>query len=152
MKGKRLLILFWVSLLIFCPLVEGNEPPISVLVNGKAVESDVAPQLVQGRTMLPFRAILTALGVSEEEIKWWENSRSVEVRTHTVFLFLTIGSYQSVKNTQIVLLEAPPYLFQGRTMVPVRFISESLGASVNWQEEERIVTIEKKSSIKKTAI
>ena len=56
-------------------------------------------------------------------------------------------SFQIGKETAVVdgeerLLDAPPYLSQDRTMIPLRFLTENLGYQVNWEEERSIVTIQ----------
>ena len=121
--------------------------PVSVTVNGKPVVSETPAIIVSDRTMLPFRAVFNALGVADESIRWNPNSKSIEVWTQKKYIFLAIGSNFALINENasdnMVQLDAPPYIEMGRTMVPVRFVAEALGANVDWQEKSRTVIITK---------
>jgi hypothetical protein len=120
---------------------------ISVLVNGKPVVAETPAVIVSDRTMLPFRAVFNALGVPDNSIRWNPNSKSIEVWAQKKYIFLAIGSNFALINDGIsdsmVQLDAPPYIEMGRTMVPVRFVAETLGADVTWQEKSRTVIITK---------
>ena len=120
---------------------------ISVLVNGKPVVAETPAVIVSDRTMLPLRAVFNALGVPDNSIRWNPNSKSIEVWAQKKYIFLAIGSNFALINDGIsdsmVQLDAPPYIEMGRTMVPVRFVAETLGADVTWQEKSRTVIITK---------
>ena len=120
---------------------------ISVLVNGKPVVAETPAVIVSDRTMLPFRAVFNALGVPDNSIRWNPNSKSIEVWAQKKYIVLAIGSNFALINDGIsdsmVQLDAPPYIEMGRTMVPVRFVAETLGADVTWQEKSRTVIITK---------
>jgi hypothetical protein len=120
---------------------------ISVLVNGKPVVAETPAVIVSDRTMLPFRAVFNALGLPDNSIRWNPNSKSIEVWAQKKYIFLAIGSNFALINDGIsdsmVQLDAPPYIEMGRTMVPVRFVAETLGADVTWQEKSRTVIITK---------
>jgi len=143
MKRK---VLFVVILILLCSMttVYGSDE-ITVIVNGKQVISDVTAVISpSGSTMLPFRAIFNALEVSDESIKWNPNSNSIEVRSGNQYIFLLIGNAGALVNDRFVTLNAAPYIQSGRTLVPVRFVSEALGADVQWNKDTKTVTITKK--------
>lgn len=117
---------------------------ITVMVNGKQVVSDTPAVIVSGTTMLPFRAIFNALGVDDNSIKWNQSSKSIEVRSGGKYIFLVIGNPGAVLDDKLITLNAAPYIENGRTMVPVRFVSESLGADVQWDQKTKTVTVTKK--------
>lgn len=122
---------------------------VTVLVNGKKVVSDVPAAIVSDRTMLPFRAVFNALGVKDDSIKWDQNSRSIEVNSGGKYIFLAVGSPGALIGDTLITLDAVPYIENSRTFVPVRFVSEALGANVKWDENTRTVTITKKKIIGK---
>jgi TRAP-type C4-dicarboxylate transport system substrate-binding protein len=108
-------------------------------VNSKVVVLDQPPVIENGTTLVPFRFIGEALGAT---IGWNPAMKTVSYVFGTTNITLTIGSTTATVNgaTQ-TLLVAPKILPTGRTVVPVRFISEALGAKVNWNSTTRMVTI-----------
>ena len=54
---------------------------------------------------------------------------------------MQIGSTKAIINNKVVNLDAPPEIKDGRTFVPIRFVSEALGATVDWNEKTRTVMI-----------
>lgn len=105
---------------------------INVMVNGKCVKfTDAAPEVAEGRTMVPFRAIFETLGA---EISYEDGT--IHAVLGDMALDLTIGSDTMTKTadgkTETVKMDCAPYVKGGRTYVPVRFIGEALGCDVQW--------------------
>ncbi|HHW03253.1 MAG TPA: AMIN domain-containing protein [Thermoanaerobacterales bacterium] len=112
--------------------------PVEIYIGSQKVETDVAPVIVNGRTMVPLRVISENLGASV----YWDNAqRMVKVTTSTKTILLVINNKKAVINDQEVTLDAPAIIIEGRTMVPLRFIGESLGAGVFWDSAQRRVVI-----------
>ncbi|MDD3290329.1 MAG: copper amine oxidase N-terminal domain-containing protein [Eubacteriales bacterium] len=140
-------------ILCFLLLVSGvaiyAEPEISVYVDGTKIVSDTPAIIVDGRTMLPFRSILNALGVDNESITWDAGSRSIEIHHNNKYIFLMIGNTDflilDLKNELPVKnpdpMDVAPFIRDGRTLVPVRFISKALDATVNWDPVTKTVYI-----------
>jgi len=103
--------------------------PITVYVNGRVVNFDVPPTVIQGRVLVPMRGIFESLGATvdynplTQQINVTDGSQNVE---------LTVGSRQAMVNGVPEMLGVPAFTISGRTMVPLRFISEGLGAEVQW--------------------
>lgn len=113
--------------------------PIKVYLNGAELTFDSAPTIQNDTTLVPIRAIFEALGM---EVQWDENTQTVTAQSDGVTLMLTIGSKTASRNgKEIGLLTAPVISGEGRTLVPVRFIAESLGYDVAWDESTRTVDI-----------
>lgn len=108
------------------------------LVGDKEYTLDLAPFLLNDRTMLPFRFIGEALGA---EVGWEAASRTVSYRLGGSEVLLAIDSNKASKNGAPVALDVPPKLVKNRTVVPVRLVSELLGAQVDWDEKNQAVTI-----------
>ncbi|MCG7406283.1 family 10 glycosylhydrolase [Paenibacillus sp. ACRRX] len=104
---------------------------IKIFVDSKRLVSDVAPYLVPGKnvTMLPFRAIGEGLGA---DVTWNPSTRGVEFKKADKTIKLTLGEKRALVNGTNVSLEVGAEMKGGRTMVPLRFIGESLGVQVNW--------------------
>lgn len=126
------------------PNAYASNQEITVQVNGKQVQSDVSPINVDGSVMLPFRAILNAVGVNDNEIVWREKSKSMEIKHNNKYVFLVIGSRGAVVDDTMIMLNAVPFIQQNRTMIPIRFISEVFGAEVQWNGDTNTVGIKMK--------
>lgn len=108
-------------------------------INSKAVVLDQPPIIENGRTLVPFRFIGEAIGA---QIGWNPGNRTVSYVLGNVNIVLTIGSITAMVNGVKTTLDvAPKILPTGRTVVPIRFISESIGAKVDWNATTRMVTV-----------
>jgi hypothetical protein len=99
---------------------------------------DAPPVVVNGVTFVPLRFIGEALGSS---VQWNDALKVVFLERGTRQLQLTIGSKLAIVDGEIVELLEAPRIVNGRTMVPIRFISEAFGADVQWDPETRGVSI-----------
>lgn len=112
--------------------------PITININGDKLSTDVDPIMIKGRVMLPLRAIFEQLGAS---VVWEGSQRKITAYKDGTQMVLYLDSKTATINGNKVTLDVPPLGYKGRTMVPVRFVSEALGQSVNWQTSTRTVTI-----------
>jgi len=106
-------------------------------VNGKVVQLDAAPEIKDGRTFLPLRAIAEAFGA---QVEWNADTQGITVTLGSNTIGLQIGNNTAVVNGNVISI-VPPYIKNGRTMVPLRVIAEGLGATVEWDPVNYIVTI-----------
>lgn len=117
-------------------------------VQGKNIELDVPPGTVEGRTMVPVRFIGEALSA---EIGWDSKTQQVTVSLRDKKIILTLGKSIAIVDDTLVELDAPPVSKDGRTLVPLRFISENLNLNVNYVAETKTIEITDKSSINNNA-
>lgn len=115
-----------------------KEIPITININGDKLPTDVDPIMIKGRVMLPLRAIFEQLGAS---VSWEPKQRKITAYKDGVQIILYLDSKVATINGTKVNLDVAPLGYKARTMVPVRFVSEALGQSVNWQTSTRTVTI-----------
>ncbi|MCE5222844.1 copper amine oxidase N-terminal domain-containing protein, partial [bacterium] len=108
-------------------------------VNDNEITIDEAPFISQNRTYVPIRVVSEVLGA---ELTWNPDTRGITIRKGNQTIDMVVGSVKAVVNNQIVELDAPPLLRNGRTSVPVRFISEYLQGSVQWNERIKMILIE----------
>ena len=94
--------------------------------------------MIQGRVMLPLRAIFEALNAS---VNWNPKTQTVTGIKGDTTVVLKIKSKTATINNQTVTLDVPAQVLKGRTMVPVRFVSEALGQDVDWNSEKQQVSI-----------
>ncbi len=111
---------------------------ISVTINGQAQSYDQMPVMESDRVLVPMRGIFEALGA---EITWEESTETVTGKLGGTTVVLSIGNTNATVNGATVTLDVPARLINDRTMVPVRFISESLGANVDWDDATQTVII-----------
>jgi len=108
-------------------------------INSKVVVLDQPPIIENGRTLVPVRFIGEAFGAT---IGWDPVKKTVSYVLEDKNIVLTIGSITAMVNGVKTTLDvAPKILPTGRTVVPVRFISESIGAKVDWNSTTRMVTV-----------
>ena len=115
------------------------------LVYGTTKTNDVAPKVVNDRTMLPARFVAENLGATVE----WDGEKQLVTITgknekqEDVTILITIGSDYAKVNGEDIKLDSPAFVENDRTYTPIRFISENLGATVEWNETEQTVTIQR---------
>jgi len=102
---------------------------IQIEVDGVAVSSDVTPEMIKNRMMVPLRVISENIGTKVN----WSNSE-VTLSKRDTQVSLKLGSGTAEKNDEAILLDVKPYIKNNRTMVPLRFLAETLGCSVNYKD------------------
>lgn len=114
---------------------------ISVYVNDKKAVFDVAPEMKNDRTFVPIRAVADMLLL---DVSYDEPTRQVTLKSDTADITLTIDSYTAAVNGAEKTLDTAPYETGGRTLVPLRFISEMAECDVVWDEASKSVYITEK--------
>lgn len=104
---------------------------VSIIIDGQEVPSDVSPTIISGRTMVPVRVISEYL---DAKVVWDEASRSVVITKGSNTLTLYADQYSYTLNGTTYNLDVPVTITGGRTMAPLRVISEGLGAGVLYAE------------------
>jgi len=110
------------------------------LVYGEVVKNDVAPKFVNDRTMVPVRFVAEALGA---EVIWNNIERSLEISKDELRMYIKIDAYEAEVNGERVELDCPAFTENGRTYIPLRFVSENLGAKVEWDSVKQQIIITK---------
>ena len=135
---KKLFLLISAVLLMFSSASVSAQGEISLYINGNKINCDVAPQLVNDRTLCPTRAIFDAFGAA---VEWDGAKKQVNIKKESLEILLTVGSKTAYVNNSAVTLDCAPAIISDRCMVPVRFISETLGCEVKWEEKTKSVYI-----------
>jgi hypothetical protein len=144
-SGPKFLAVAGLSAFALMGAVETAEAQnrINVLLNGRVLSlGGVAPTQVGGRVLVPLRGVFEALGAT---VDYDAASKTVFATrpsaTGDTQMQLRIGSTAADVNGQTRYLDVPAQVRLGRTLVPLRFVSEALGATVNWNESQRAVFI-----------
>lgn len=107
-------------------------------VDGTYSLLDTAPTMINNTTFVPLRFIATVLGATADHN---EAANTVTVKYNEKEILLWVNSTTARVNGNYVTLSAPATIVNGRVMVPVRFIGESFGAGVLWDESTQKITI-----------
>ena len=121
---------------------ETGSQVIKVYLNEIQLFFNVPPVIEDGRTLAPLRAIGEALGA---EVGWEGQSQVITLDMPATNIELKIGDPVAQVNGKDVVLDVPARIIDGRTLVPLRFVSEYFGADVQWDGGNRVITIETKS-------
>ena len=115
---------------------------VPVLIDGKSVSSDIPSFIYKDSTLVPVRFVANGLGA---EVNWNQKNKTVTVKDKGKEVILGIESLDVFVNGQKQRLPnnvpAPKLVNDSRTMVPIRFISETLGYNVSWDNNKGIVNI-----------
>ncbi|OXM82535.1 N-acetylmuramoyl-L-alanine amidase family protein [Paenibacillus rigui] len=115
---------------------------VPLFFNGKQLNPEVAPRIIKDVTMVPVRIIAESLG---SKVEWNQAAHKVTITKADTRIEMTIdqpsASVNGVKNT----LDAAPVLIDGNTLLPVRFIAETMGIEVNWNDVSRAVYLTEKT-------
>lgn len=111
---------------------------IKVMYDGTAIEFDVQPEIIDDRVMVPMRTIFETFGM---KVKWDGDAQTITAKRKSKTVGMTIGSTDMTKNEDTYSFDTAPVIADGRTLVPVRAISDLLGLDVEWNADEKTVEI-----------
>lgn len=121
------------------PSIASAAPEITVTVDGNLVKFDQPPVIENSRTLVPLRAVFEAMGAT---VTWDDKTQKITCTLNDNEVTLTVGSTAlRINGISTVTLDTPATVINDRTLVPVRAISEGLGAAVDWNPEKNQVII-----------
>ncbi|HTA40000.1 MAG TPA: copper amine oxidase N-terminal domain-containing protein [Candidatus Acidoferrales bacterium] len=124
------------ALALVLPASAPAQSAVSVFVNGQRMSFDQPPVVQSGRVFVPLRGVFEQLGASVVY-----NNGQINATGRGRTIALTIGSTTAVVNGQQQILDVAPFVVGDRTLVPLRFVAQALGAQVNWDDSSSSVTI-----------
>lgn len=116
---------------------------ITIYLNDEIMTFDQPPIIRNDFTLVPFRAIFEALDMT---VQWFEDDRRVTAQDDKRTITLNIDSNKMYVNNDIIELLTLPIIYNERTLVPLRAISEAAGAEVSWDGETYSVYIKTEES------
>jgi len=138
---------------VLIPIAEAEEPTSSqtsgvtvvfqvgsttMLVNGVSQTIDAPPEIVNGRTFVPLSALVAPLG---GQVNYNPANQQVTIQLGASSIDLWIGNTSARVNAQTMTLDVAPYISNGRTMLPLGFVTQNLGCQVEWNGATQQVTI-----------
>ena len=140
-KSRKLfssILTFIMLILLSGTAIATSNSDIGVYLDGHALSFDVPPQIIDGRTMVPLRVIFESMGA---KVDWDGNTQTITAVKDSILIKMTIGQYDIQLNGNSKKMDVLPIIVDGRTLVPVRFVAQSFGASVDWDSVNRDVII-----------
>lgn len=133
------------ALLIGQAWAVGSE--VQTTLDGRPLNFDQPAVMQDGRVMVPLRGIFESLGA---DVLFDRASRSIKASKGDRVVELALGSREARINGQVSYLDVPASSIGGRTMVPLRFVSEALGADVRWSAVTRTVALSSGGTVTNT--
>lgn len=141
---KFIAALACIFILLSFSIIVSAEDEISVYVDGEKLSFDVPPMIINDRTLVPVRAIFEAMGA---DVTWDAEERTVEGFGDGIYVSMRIDETEVSVNSVITAIDVPAQVYNDRTLVPLRVVSECLGATVEWDGSTRTITITSANNI-----
>lgn len=117
---------------------EYNLDRINLYVNGKEIKTIMPPVQLDNRVLVPSREVFDPMGA---KVEWDNNSKRVKITYKSNTIILYVNKQTVTLNGKEVPIDVPPKIINNKVMIPVRFISENLGFTVDWNSVDRSVSI-----------
>ena len=126
--------------ILFDSVVYNPKDSISVFIDNELLSFDVPPEIIDGRTLVPMRTIFEKLGL---EVLWDNVTKSAIGNKENINIKFEIGSNVININGKNKNIDVPAQIIKGKTMVPLRVLSEVMGYNVVWTGESKNILISK---------
>ncbi|MEN8906666.1 MAG: N-acetylmuramoyl-L-alanine amidase family protein [Clostridiales bacterium] len=123
-------------------IVFAETSKIDIEVDGKLLKTDIDPVIVNGRTLIPTRALFEDLGGI---VNWNNETREVIIQYKNNKIILKINSKIAIVNNKEIDMDVPASILSSRTVIPLRFVAENFGIFVEWNDKERLVSLDTKT-------
>ena len=132
---KKYILLLLTAVLSMAPV---SAAAIDVKIDNRKLTMDVPASIINGRTMVPMRAIFENLGAT---VVWDDATKGITSQKNEKTIKLTLNNKTAYINGSAHTLDTAPTTLGGRTMVPARFVAEALGCTVKWDAKTETVDI-----------
>jgi hypothetical protein len=111
----------------------------TILVNGKSKSIDTAPVNFKGTTLVPIRFVTEQLGGT---VKWDPKEKKASILHGSQLIDFWVGKKEFIVNGNSATALGAPQMINGRTMVPLRVLSEKLGWKVTWDDKTKSILLQ----------
>lgn len=118
------------------PAVAQEPVDVAIVINGQTLDKEQPPRMVDGRVLIPLRKVFNALGATVK----YEN-KVIDAQRGSQSVSLSPGVKLAKINGQETTLDVPPILIDTVTYVPLRFVAQALGDSVNYDAAAKTITV-----------
>jgi len=123
---------------VLLSVIPASLATIQVYLDGNILPLTTPPQVIQDTTLVPMRSVFEALGA---QVYWYEPTQTITATKGNTVVLLAIGNTSATVNGTPRQLSVPAMRLHDVTMVPLRFVSETLGNSVTWDEPTQCIYI-----------
>ena len=120
------------------PAVDSSADSPALYLESIPLLCDAAPLVEEGRALVPLRGVLSALGA---QVDWDEREQKITIQRGGLTIILKIGDETALVDGRAIKLDVPARIVNNRTLVPLRFICETLGLEVNWNSETNVINL-----------
>lgn len=140
MKKVKVVLSILMLLFVFSVNINKTEASkgISIYINGEKQWYSNQAVVEHGNTLVPLRGIFETLGAN---VTWNPRDQSIDATNENASIRLRLNAGTGSVNGQAIKLSIAPKMINGTTLVPLRFISESLGANVDWNPSTKTIKI-----------
>ena len=132
MKRSFFVILFVTALMVFIPMnADAYVNAKGIVLEGEELKLEVPPVIENGRTLVPVRGVLEALGAT---VEWNQATKTVTAYLGELTTSVTVDKHTASIDGYVINLDVPAKIVDGRTMVPLRFMAEALGYDVSYSD------------------
>ncbi|HEX9059690.1 MAG TPA: copper amine oxidase N-terminal domain-containing protein [Clostridia bacterium] len=120
-----------------------EKPAYKIIIEGKQQNIKEVPVTLNDRTLLPLRELMGKLGVTndEEHIIWNEGLKSITIKNDSKTIKLKIGDRKASVDGVETTLDTSPIIYKDRTYIPLRFVAQSMGKKVVWDDNTNTILI-----------
>lgn len=148
---KKIFMLVFAAVMLALSASAYADGDISVMYNGDYLEfTDAKPVIIDGRTLLPFRSVFEQMGAVVDYDNATRTAKASFGGNEITFSLDGKEIYSSASAEPVYVMDVPPAIVDGRTLVPVRAVAEAGGLTVNWDNNERTVVVVDKNGIRST--
>ncbi len=146
---KKIVLIALISIIIVAmgAVCKASEKPLTITVDGKVIlfdESTGFPYVTDmGRTMVPLRNCLSSIGC---EVDWNQQIQTVISRKGETKVEIPMGKKEIFKNQIPISIDTAAVVKNGRAYLPLREVMEAYGYVVDWDNETRIISVNKNTS------
>jgi len=120
-------------------LIKNRNKDIHIFIDGETPDLDANSFIKNGRTLVPVRAIAEMLGT---QVQWDSISKKVTLKRGEFYMELFIDQKVAMINGILTSIDVAPKIVNGRTFLPLRFVSEQFDAGIEWLADSKIIIIE----------
>lgn len=146
MKLKNICASIFTAFFIFS-YVSISWAGIGIKINNRLVQSDVEPQIIEGRTMVPVRAIFEGVGAA---VEWNAEDKTITGTKGNTTIVMVIGEKSMTVNGENINMDGAAMIIDARTYAPARYVAEAFDYDVSWNGELKEVIIKSKPASKVT--
>ncbi|WP_314585499.1 N-acetylmuramoyl-L-alanine amidase family protein [Paenibacillus terrigena] len=129
-------LVFFCLMLFMLPSLSHASAGLHLYLNGVSLSPSAEAQMIKSTTMIPIRVVVEELGF---QVDWNKKTRTVTIHNDKKTIELVVSQNWATVNGKKVNLDVAPIIKSDTTLVPLRFVGETMGLVVDWENETKSV-------------